>query len=387
MFEKFNKKPNRRNTNCYKWDLQAPDNRLPFGVADSDYPTVPCIIKAIQRRAENGYFGYSIIGNQYKEAIKTWYIKSHNTSIETDWIVPVTGVLKAVEVILKVISQPGDKVIIQTPVYGCFFQLLSGMNRSIVENKLINDDEHYSMDYNDLEEKFKQGNKILLLCSPHNPIGRVWTKDELKKVAELAIKYDVTVISDEIHADIIMESNSFVSMLNFKELYKHLFVTSAPSKTFNMAGLHSSYLICPNKEIKDKCQAYTSAIYMAGVNCLAEEATIAAYTEEEAYEWMLTQNLFIKSNYEMLVDYLAQHLPRAKVPPLQGTFLVWVNLEYLKLNSAEIYNLLYSAGIAISKGKDYGSEYDGYIRFNIACPQQQLLTGLKVFCQSLNSIK
>lgn len=387
MFEQFNKKPNRRNTNCIKWDYQAAGGQLPFGVADSDYSTAPCIIKAIQKRASCGCFGYTRLGPEFFQAVKGWYKKSHNVEIDVNWIVPTTGVLRAIKIALNIISKPGDTVIIQTPVYSSFYHLLGDLNRPVVENKLINKDEKYTMDYADLEEKFKQGNKILLLCSPHNPISRVWTKEELEKVADLSKKYGVTVISDEIHSDLILGDSRFVSMLEFKDIYQNLFVTSAPTKTFNMAGLLSSYLICPDEVKKNRCQEYTFNNQMAGINILSASATVSAYSDDEAFAWMKEQNQFLRGNFEFVKEYLHKHLPKATFPDLQGTYLMWINLSYLGLSSEQLYKSLYQAGISINGGADYGKEYEGYIRFNIACPLNQVKKGIKILCYTFKKNK
>lgn len=390
MFESFNKKINRRNTGCIKWDLQAQDGRIPFGIADSDYPTAPCIIQAIQKRTLAGHFGYTILGNDYYQSIAEWYQKSHNVEINSDWIIPSTGVLRAIKIAIETMSNPGDTVILQTPVYSHFYDCLQSLNRPIVENKLINDNEKYSMDFEDLEEKFKQGNKILLMCSPHNPVGRVWTYEELEKVSKLAVKYGVTIISDEIHSDLILGDNKFTSMLEFKELHDRLYVASAPSKTFNLAGLLSSYLICPNAESKTKCLEFVEKDMMTPISLLSAEATIEAYSNPEAFDWMKTQNLFIESNYELAVEYIEKHLPHAVCAPLEGTYLMWINLCYLGMNSKEICDYLAEAGVSVNGGGEYGltdQKYQGYIRLNLACPQSQLKAGLKIIASALKKVK
>ena len=373
----------RKGSGSIKWDFQVKGDQLPFTVADSDYASPKCVATAIKKRADEGHFGYTKLDDNYFKAIQGWYKKVHKVGIDKDWIVPVTGVIVGIKVILETISYRGDKVVIMTPVYSTFTHLLESMERKIITSELINENENYRFDYNDLETKFKKGAHILLLCSPHNPIGRVWKKDELTKLVDLCRKYSVTIISDEIHSDLIMPGVEFTSMLTFKNYYNRLYVVAAPTKTFNLAGLLTGYIIVPNEINRNACQKYQQTNFMPGVNILAATATKEVYLNSEAYEWMEDQNKHIYHNYELVKKTLESKLPNASLPKLEGTYILWINFNCLKLSDEIIVKRLADNGVLVNKGSEYGENYRSYVRMCVACSEKQLKEGLNRMIKAL----
>jgi len=370
------KSVDRKGSGSIKWDYQVKGDQLPFTVADSDYASPKCVVTAIKKRADEGHFGYTKLGDDYFKAIQDWYTKVHKVKIDKDWLVPVTGVLVGIKVVLETISYRGDKVMLMTPVYSAFYHLLDSMERKIVTTELINDNENYRFDFNDMEAKFKKGVHILLLCSPHNPVGRVWKKDELEKLVNLCQKYSVTIISDEIHSDLIMPGVEFTSMLAYQNYYNRLYVVAAPTKTFNLAGLLSAYIIVPNEINRKACQKYQQVNFMPGVNILAATATKEVYTNPEAYQWMVEQNEHIYHNYEIVKKTLENKLPSVHLPKLEGTYILWLDFSAYNISDELIVQKLSEAGILVNKGSDYGENYRSYIRMCVACSEKQLKDGI-----------
>ena len=248
----FNEKIVRTNTGAIKWDAQPNKEDLPFWIADSDYASAPCVLDALKNVASHGIYGYNKIPDEFFDAIKYWYKKRYDSNILTEWIIPSTGVILSIRMLLDILTKEGDGVILQTPVYHTFHHVINNNNRVIIENKLIKQNDTYVMNYDNLENLFKMGHKVMILCSPHNPVGRIWKEDEIKKVLEIAKKYNAFVIIDEIHSDLNITSNKFVSGIDFVNTYDNIAICNAPSKAFNIAGLHTSYLIIPKEEIEKK---------------------------------------------------------------------------------------------------------------------------------------
>lgn len=370
----FNKEVNRKNTSTYKWDLQSNDSNLPFWIADSDYQTAPAVLKELEKIVDHGVYGYNKVPEEFYDCIVSWYKNRYNSFINKEWIVPSTGVILEIRILLDIISEEGEGIILQTPVYHTFHQLINKMNRKIIENKLIKKNDTYYMDYNNLEKLFKEGNKIMILCSPHNPVGRVWTEEEINKVISLAKQYNVFVIIDEIHSDLNMGCNPFISGVNFIDQYDNLVVCNAPSKAFNLAGLCTSYIIIPNNKIRDSFNNKVDCECLNSPTVFGYGATIAAYNN--GYEWINEQNEHIKNNYLYLKQFLNKELPNLVITKLEGTYLVWLDLSYTNLSTEELLNKCNQAGITCSGGVQFCKDYESYLRFNIACPFNQLKEGL-----------
>lgn len=381
MKELFEKVLNRK-TDSVKWLNQPNKNALPFWVADADYQTAPIIIDALIKRVNEGHFGYSVITNEFINAIINWYKNRYQRLIEPNWIIPLPDVLIAIKVAIEAFTNIGDEIVVQTPVYHRFFHIINISNRLILENKLINDNGNYIIDFDDLELSFKRGVKMIIICSPHNPVGRVWTKDELARLIMLCQKYHVLLISDEIHGDIIMPNHHFLSTSNwFKEGYP-LIICSSPSKTFNLAGLRTGYTVICDEKTRTKYLQQVSSCCIPSINVLGMVATTAAY--EGGGAWVDAQNEHINNNYSVLKNFFEEHLPDVFITPLEGTYLCWLDFRRYQKNSQQLMALFYDNKISVNDGASFGTDYDGFIRFNLACPTSQLLDGLnlikKAFC-------
>lgn len=381
MIQKFNEKINRKNTSTLKWDNQVNVDCLPFWIADSDYKTYDSVIEELKETSLVGAFGYNAVPKRFSEAVSLWYKKRYNSNVPADAVLPSTGVLLIIRILLDVLTKENDGVIIQTPVYHCFHQMINNMNRKIIENKLIKDNDTYYINYEDLENKFKEGHKVLIFCTPHNPVGRVWSKEEIEKVVLLAKKYNVFVIGDEIHSDLNMGIRKFISINEFMDVYENIAICNAPSKTFNLAGLYTSYAIIYSKELQEK---FTKQVKRDEINrptVFGYRALIKAYEEGDA--WVDAQNEHLKNNYMYLKEYLNKELPKCVVTKLEGTYLVWLDLSYTNLSTAELLEKCGMAGVTCSGGVQFCKDYESYLRFNIACPLDQLKEGLERLVRAL----
>jgi len=367
----------RRHTNCYKWDMAENDDVLPMWVADMDFRTAPAVIDAFIRRAQHGVFGYTKVPDSYYDAVISWSERRHRFTIQKEWILYTTGVVPAVSAIIKALTVPGDKVIIQTPVYNCFFSSIRNNACDIATNELICQDGLYRIDFDDLEKKASDPKaKVLLLCSPHNPVGRVWTKDELERIGEICLRNQVVVLSDEIHGDLVYAGYRHIPFASISEIFLQNSVTcTAPSKTFNLAGLKVANIIVSNEEIRRKIDKALNVNEVCEINAFAVEALITAYNEGEV--WLDELNQYLYDNYLHLKTFIATELPYIKVTPLEATYLVWMDFSALGQSSRMIADtLLQKAHLWVNKGTMYGANGEGFIRMNIACPRQLLQAGL-----------
>ena len=375
MKDLFNKAIQRKNTGTYKWDEQVNNECLPFWIADSDYQTAPSVLETLQDTSKIGAYGYNKIPQEFYNAITNWYKKRYNSVVLNDWIIPTTGVILEIRMLLDILTKPGDGIILQTPVYHTFHHLINNINRTIIENKLTRVGDTYQMDFVDLEKKFIDGHKVMILCSPHNPVGRIWTKDEIETVLSLAKKYNVFVIIDEIHSDLNITNNKFTSGLDFVSLYDKIAICNAPSKSFNLAGLHTSYIIIPNNTINKFFQEYKEQQFENSPSVFGYNALIAAYNSGD--EWIDAQNDHIRNNYNYLKSYLNHELPNLIVTKLEGTYLVWLDLSFTNLTTEELLDKCAQVGITCSGGVNFCKDYESFLRFNIACPFEQLKEGLE----------
>lgn len=375
MCDLFNKIVNRKNTNTYKWDYQTDNENLPFWIADSDYMTLPSVIDELNNIATCGVYGYNFIPAEFKKQVVSWYYKRYQSKVLEEWVVPSTGVILEIRIILDILTKEKDTVILQTPVYHTFHQLINKMNRTIVENKLKRVNDTYEIDFENLEQLFANGNKVLILCSPHNPIGRIWNYDEIEKIMILAKKYKAFVIVDEIHSDLNISGKKFTSGVDFVSLYNNLVVCNAPSKAFNLAGLHTSYIIIPQKDLRNKFEQVVDRECLNEPSVFGYTALIEAYRNGD--KWIDQQNVHLHNNYLYLKDYLNKELPDALVTKLEGTYLVWIDLSFTNLNTQAILQRCDEFKITVSGGVNFGKDYESYLRFNIACGKKQLEEGLK----------
>ncbi|MCF7924325.1 MAG: PatB family C-S lyase [Candidatus Izimaplasma sp.] len=369
---------NRKNTDSIKWELAKKhsntDDIYTFSIADSDYETAPAIKEALKKRSEHGAFGYASIGDDYSEIICEWYKNRYQVVIKKEEVIPCPTVLNGLSVCLELFSNHTDKILIQTPVYHVFRRVIETNDRVVEENELILDNNHYRIDFKDLENKFNSGVKILVFCSPHNPVGRVWRKQELDKLINLASKYNVLIISDEIHSDIIMQHSKFISLANYFNQYNNIIIISAPTKVFNIAGLQIAQIITRNKEFSEKIKSRYEQLHLSTPNLMAITAVKTAYTKGE--KWVDLQNNHIYDNYLFMKKYFAQHGNMLEVLPLEGTYLAWVKINNSKYNSTELTEELQKIGVFISDGNKFGQDKN-FVRISLACSREQLINGLE----------
>lgn len=378
----FDKITPRRGTGSVKWDER--ENVLPLWVADMDFQTAPCVIEALRKRVEHGIFGYTHVGDNYYDALIDWFSSRHLFTIERENVIYVPGVVPALSAIIKALVAEGEGVIVQTPVYNCFFSSIRNNGCRIVENPLIREDISdreftYRMDFDGLERLAAEpSNRMLLLCNPHNPAGRVWTRDELAKLSEICRRNGVIVVSDEIHCELTMPGVRYVP---FGTIDPQAIVCLSPSKAFNTAGLQIANIIVPDKDRREKINKAVNVNEVCDVNPFGVIGLEAAYTSEGG-EWLNALRHYLHANYEFLCAYFAERLPQCPVARLEGTYLVWLDVRSLGMWADEIEaKLLSEARVWINSGNMYGEE--GYVRINIACPRSTLEEALERICDAL----
>lgn len=367
----------RRGTHSIKWDASESDDILPMWIADMDFPAFPPITEAIMKIAEQGHYGYNTIPSEFYDAIIFWWKNRHRCKIEKDWILPSTGVIAGISTVMNVLTVPGDEIIIQTPVYNHFYNVIKGSRCIAVENELIYEDGAYRIDFDDLERKAISGKaKILLLCNPHNPIGRVWSEEELQKIASICTRHGVYVVSDEIHSDLLAPGKQHVSFLSVATDEHHpSIICSAASKTFNLSGLHAAYLFVANKVLRKKIQTQLWAQGAGTPGLMACEASTVSYMQGE--EWVAELNDYLHGNYCFLKTFFAAHLNKLKVLPLEATYLVWLDCTQTGMKSKELSDLLLKKEkLWLNPGDMYGAAGEGFLRINIACSRAILQDGL-----------
>lgn len=370
----------RRGTNSYKWDSDADPDILPMWVADMDFRTAPPITEALEKRARHGIFGYTKVPDAYYDAIKGWFGRRHGFRIEREWILFTTGVVPALSAVIKALTDPGDKVIVQAPVYNCFFSSIRNNGCAAVSNDLLYRDGRYTIDFDGLETLAADpAAKLLLLCSPHNPVGRVWKRGELERIGRICFRRHVTVISDEIHCDLVYPGHTHIPFASLGEEFRQNSVTcTAPSKTFNLAGIQVANIIAPDSAIRQKIDRALNVNEVCEINCFAADALIAAYNEGE--DWLEQLKGYLWQNYTYLIRFFAANFPQFPVLPLEATYLALVDCNALGMDSSQIARRLLENGkLRVNEGVLYGPGGEGFIRFNIACPRELLADGLDRF--------
>lgn len=369
----------RNNTNCLKYDFKKqrnkPDDILPLWVADMDFKCPQEIIDDIKKRADHGIFGYSDIDNSYFKALYNWYLKHFDISLREEWIFTTPGVVFALATTVKLFTNENDYVLINNPVYNPFSEVIEDNHRQIMSSDLINNAGHYEIDFDDLENKIIKYNiKLYLLCSPHNPVGRVWTKSELDKIVEICKKHNVFIVSDEIHSDFVYEGKH-ICMLHYTDYLDNIIVCSSPSKTFNLAGLQTSNIIIPNENIRNKFKQEVWATGYSNVNTIGLVACKSAY--EYGEEWLKKLLQYLKNNIKLVEEFFKTNLPNIEVIHPEGTYLLWIDFSRTNLTDEEICNkLTYEAKVWLNAGIAYGKPGKGFQRMNIALPRSQLQLAL-----------
>ena len=380
MKHNFDEIVSRHHTNSYKWDSATLPDILPMWVADMDFRTAPAIIRALQQRVQHGIFGYTRVPNEYYSAVVGWFSRRHRWQIDREWIIYTSGVVPAISAIIKALTVPGDKVLVQTPVYNCFFSSIRNNGCEIVSSPLLWDGKTFSIDFDDLERKAADPEvKLMLLCNPHNPAGRVWSKQELCQIGEICIRNGVTVIADEIHCELVFPENVYTPFASLSEKFQKYSVTCvSPSKAFNIAGLQIANIVCADEYMRHKIDKAININEVCDVNPFGVIATIAAYNEGE--EWLAQLCRYLFENYQYMKDYCEKYLPDFPIAELEGTYLVWMDCRKLLLPSKKIECLLKEyVHLWLNSGDMYGAEGEGFMRWNIACPRALLTEGLDRF--------
>lgn len=371
----FSKTTNRFNSNSLKWNVKKEE--LPMWVADMDFETTPEIIEAIKKKVDLGIFGYTIVPDEYYLAISKWWSTRHNFNIEKEWILFCTGVVPAISSIVRKMTNLGDNVLIQSPVYNIFYNSIINNNRKIISSDLSFDGENYYIDFEDLEKKLSNpSTTLMILCNPHNPIGKVWDKETLRRIGELCLKHNVLVLSDEIHCDLTYEDNTYTPFASISsEIAQNSITCIAPTKTFNLAGLQTSSIIIPNEDIRKKVNRGINTDEVAEPNAFAIEATIAAFTKGEPWLEELIKHL--SNNKKLVQQFIAKELPQLNLINSQATYLLWIDCNDITSDSEELCRYIReSTGLYLSSGTAYGANGNGFIRMNIACSKERLKDGL-----------
>lgn len=389
----FDKKIDRRGTYCTQWDFIedrfGDKELLPFSISDTDFEVPEEVTKALQKRMEHQVFGYTRWNHtDYKAAIQNWYHRHFQVELKGDWILYSPSVIYSVARLIELHSEEGDGVLIQTPAYDAFFKTISASGRSLIENPLRYQDGGYELDFEDLEEKIAlPETRVFLLCSPHNPTGRVWTYEEIKKIVQLCKQHNVFLISDEIHMDVRRPGKQHYPVLLFEQDYDRMALCSSASKTFNTPGLGGSYLLLPNENIRDdftvllKNRDGLSSASIFGIVSL-----MAAY--EEGSEWLKQLNLYIDENFYHIKEFFQKEYPEVQFTVPESTYLAWIDISGLPYSMEDLQEALVKVGrVAIMNGEIYGGNGKQFLRLNAGCSREKLKAGLERFKKAVESLK
>ena len=368
---------NRNNTNSSKWDTTQ-KGVIPMWVADMDFKVANPIIDSITNRAQHGIFGYTMIAKEFYDAEILWWEKRHNFKIKQEWIEPTVGVIPSLSAVVQAFCEQGDKVLIQSPVYNYFNSSITNNKCEIVTNDLIYNDGKYTIDFKDFEEKIKDEKvKLFILCNPHNPVGRVWTKEELTIMGNLCIKYNVIILSDEIHRDLVYSDFKYTPIASISdEILAQSITCTAPSKTFNLAGLKTSNIIVANEKYKEKINRSLNVNESIEPNVFGIEALISAYTLSDG--WLDELLIYLEKNRDFAIEFINKNIPQLKVIKPEATYLLWIDCSKLNIDSQTLVDKISNFGkVRLASGITYGKNADNFIRINIACPLEILEEGLK----------
>lgn len=376
----FDQEIRRLNTDCEKWDKLESQfgvkDVIPMWVADMDFQSPQPIIEALKQRVEHGVYGYTLRPDSYMESIVSWLKRRHRWSIEKEWITHSPGVIPALSLAIQSFTQKGDKIIIQPPVYHHFARVIQANGREIVNNPLKLENGHYSIDFADLEAKMDSTVKMLILCSPHNPIGRVWSKEELTRLGQICMKHNILVVADEIHCDFVYKTHTHIPFASISEEFaNHSLTCIAPSKTFNLMGVQTSSIIIPNQQLRDRYDRELNTLSIGSPNIFGVVALEAAYRHGE--EWLDQLLEYLQGNLEFTLNYFSKSIPQIKVIQPEGTYLVWLDCRELGFSVKELDEfMLRKARVAMNEGLIFGMEGEGFMRLNIACPRSMLKNAL-----------
>ena len=384
----FTTLPDRWDTGAEKYELMkkrcpdVPRGTVPFSVADMDFLPPPELSEGVQDFMRGRVFGYTRTPREYIAAFQRWMQRRHGVDIPAAWVVDADSVLGAMHRMIRAFTRPGDGIVVLTPAYPPFLDAPEPLNRRRLACPMVlGDDRRYTIDFALLEDLCRQADTTMLIfCNPHNPVGRVWTEDEVRNIVELCKKYSVWLFSDEIHGDVVLYGHQYTSAARFADVYDHMLVYTAISKTFNMAGLHSSCTIIPNPEYKKIQEDTLRQAWLMSPNCMANSAIEACYTYGD--EWVDEQNAYLTENAEFVTSYLKEHAPQIKPVKPEGTYLMWLDCSELSMTSEEIVKILASEyKMAVGGGAGYQGNGEYFLRFNIGCPRETLEKGMEILAQ------
>ncbi|OLN23749.1 cystathionine beta-lyase [Domibacillus antri] len=384
---RFDEVVERRGTNAVKWDglktVFGKEDVLPMWVADMDFKAPDAVIQAVKKEAAHGIYGYTLVPDSTREAIIDWMYDRHDWTIKKEWLLFNHGVVPSIGAVIEALTEPGDAIIVQPPVYNPFFDMIEKNDRTLVHSELVLQHHRYEMNFEDIEAKIVSENaKMFVLCSPHNPGGRVWTKDELTQLAAICEKHEVYIVSDEIHSDLTRAPHKHIPIGLFSA---NAVTLIAPSKTFNLAGLQASALITPDKELRTKIQKVFARQGAFTLNQMGIAAMEAAY--RYGHEWLDEAIDYIQENVRLVKEYIEKEIPELTVMEPEGSYLVWIDCRKLGLSDKELLALfLDEGGVALGNGAKYGPGGDGFMRINVACPRSLVADGLKRMKKAVQSL-
>jgi cysteine-S-conjugate beta-lyase len=377
----FSKVVDRSNSASVKWDATetvfGTADVLPMWVADMDFQPPAAVIEAVKSKVDHGIFGYTFVPFSVTEAVQEWVKKRHGWEITKSSVVYSEGVVPSISTAVRAFTNKGDKVLVHSPVYTPFFNMVKNNERTLVTSRLLYQDKRYEIDFEDFEAKLKEGVKLFILCNPHNPGGRVWTKDDLTRIGDLCVKHGCLIVSDEIHSDLVFEPNVHTPVASIKDEFKDITATFiAPSKTFNLAGFQASAAVIPNKELKEKFKNVQQQQGFFTLNTFAVTGMEAAYRGGE--EWLEQLLSYLSENMEIAIKYIEENLPALKPMKAEATYLLWIDCSGLGLSDEELRDqLLHKGKLALEPGTKYGEGGEGFVRMNLACPRDTLHDGLE----------
>lgn len=379
MFD-FDNVPDRRGTSSLKWDVKS--DELPMWVADMDFSAAPCIKEAILRRAEHGIFGYTVVPDEWYDSVINWWKRRHGVSFKREWLQFATGIVPAISSMVKRLTNVGDNVVVLTPVYDIFFHSIENFGRHTLESKLLYREGRYSIDFDDLERALSHPlSTMMILCNPHNPVGKIWNREELLKIGKLCKKYGVTVVSDEIHCDITEPNKDYIPFASVSDICKDISVTCiSASKAFNIAGLQSAIVAVPDPVLRNKVVRGLNSDEVAEPNCFAAEATIAAFNDGE--QWLEEFKKYIYENKRFAKEFLSGS--PVSIVNGEATYLLWIDCSKITDNAEEFTAFLRErTGLYLSAGNQYRGNGNTFVRMNIACPRKTLQDGLERFLKGI----
>lgn len=382
----FDKKVNRRTTDSLKWNVK--ETELPMWVADMDFQTAPEIIDEIMERAEHGVFGYNVVSDEWYQAYRKWWREKYQFVIERDWMIYATGVVPIISSTVRKLTSPGENVVIQTPVYNIFFNSIVNNGRNVLESRLKYHKGVYSIDFDELEEKLANPQTtLMILCNPHNPIGKIWDKDTLAKIGEICQKYHVVVISDEIHGDLTAPGREYIPFASVSEACRNNSITCiAPSKTFNLAGIQTAAVVIPERFLRDKIERALNTDEVAEPNSFAVTAAVAAFSK--GGNWLEEVKDYIQTNKEIVESFFKEQLPELSIVSMEATYLLWIDCsKVIEFSNVLAKHIRETTGLYLSAGNEYGGNGNKFLRLNVACTKENLNDGLNRLKKGVNSFK